>query len=402
MGTTYSSDRPQLTQEQQDIQHLGQIFPFGDEEILRLYRTYNYLEHHQGATRASFLTDWAVHCAFLENQQDRTDELSKLQQERTKILQLIESFILPDSFGEQLQAAAFLRPQVVSSTNSTIEKEQQNDNNFTEASAELDMVAENMAGLEAFFEGAATSCGRRGGRSATINLFKCCSFVSDEAVNILPETQSFASSGMENKAHNEVARASDLIEFGYRVALAAMLLTDHSTNEEGLDPSVYVPDKKMHNHEAIKSLSNSLTQFTKAKREREQGYAYGTTAEASQHESVALITKDDFLEWSESTAPLLSSALPTLMHAIFFPDRPYPPSRTALNFPRLDSESAFFHGATSPMLFSFSCMSSSLGGKWYRIFTSESDGLSFNRLQNSLLGYGATKSHIELITTSRI
>jgi hypothetical protein len=39
------------------------------------------------------------------------------------------------------------------------------------------------------------------------------------------------------------------------------------------------------------------------------------------------------------------------------------------------------------MLFSFASMSKSLGGEWHRLYTSVSDGLSFNRLQNSMLGY---------------
>lgn len=40
------------------------------------------------------------------------------------------------------------------------------------------------------------------------------------------------------------------------------------------------------------------------------------------------------------------------------------------------------------MLFTFACLSSGLHGAYYRLYTSDSDGLSFNRLQNALLGYG--------------
>jgi hypothetical protein len=73
---------------------------------------------------------------------------------------------------------------------------------------------------------------------------------------------------------------------------------------------------------------------------------------------------------------------------MLFPDNPYPPSRSEFIFPRLEGQqSAFFNSDQSPLLFNFATMSPSLCGAWHRLYTTDSDGLSFNRLQNALLGY---------------
>lgn len=77
-----------------------------------------------------------------------------------------------------------------------------------------------------------------------------------------------------------------------------------------------------------------------------------------------------------------------LCFMFFFPDKQFPQTRTALSFPRLLQGSVFFTEPTSPLLFSFACLSTSLGGSWHRLYSSSSDGLSYNRLQNALLGYG--------------
>jgi hypothetical protein len=81
------------------------------------------------------------------------------------------------------------------------------------------------------------------------------------------------------------------------------------------------------------------------------------------------------------------------MFQIFFPGVPYPPSRTSFEFPHISvndgaCSSSFFETPRSPLLFTFACLSSALAGTYHRLYTSDADGLSFNRLQNALLGYG--------------
>lgn len=138
----------------------------------------------------------------------------------------------------------------------------------------------------------------------------------------------------------------------------------------------------------------------------------------------SLVSEQEVQEWTEQVAPILGSALASLTHSIFFPHVPYPPTRTSFDFPSLAGfESSFFTLESSPLLFSFGCMSPALGGEvrfwfltetdsqnaqqrlnsppfiylmflgkcigqYYRLYTSASDGLSFNRLQNALVGYG--------------
>ncbi len=101
------------------------------------------------------------------------------------------------------------------------------------------------------------------------------------------------------------------------------------------------------------------------------------------------VTLEAFMTWAESNAPCISATMETFIHRIFFMDKPYPPSRTEFMFPLLKSQhSAFFQSKkSSPLLFTLASMSPSLGGEWFRLYTSDEDGLSFNRLQNSLLGY---------------
>mmetsp|Transcript_11333 Transcript_11333/g.14201 ORF Transcript_11333/g.14201 Transcript_11333/m.14201 type:complete len:738 (+) Transcript_11333:81-2294(+) len=103
-----------------------------------------------------------------------------------------------------------------------------------------------------------------------------------------------------------------------------------------------------------------------------------------------VVSLEAFINWTELHAPCLSSTIETFIHYIFFadPDKPYPPQLTEFKFPTLQLQhSAFFKCPSSSLLFKFALMSPSLSGNWRRLYTSDCDGLSFNRLQNSLLGY---------------
>ena len=121
--------------------------------------------------------------------------------------------------------------------------------------------------------------------------------------------------------------------------------------------------------------------------ERSAGSASSTSTHV--HGNEHLVSLDVFLEWAEQTAPCLAACLSTFLHHVLFPAMPYPPSRTPFVHPDLGGQpSAFFERPSSPLLFSLACMSPSLGGSWHRLYTSESDGLSFNRLFACLLGYG--------------
>ena len=111
----------------------------------------------------------------------------------------------------------------------------------------------------------------------------------------------------------------------------------------------------------MEALCHSLMEHVKSKKIRDS--PNGTLEDSDEADlQNGVVSKMDFIDWSELHSPLLSSTLPSLMHEVFFPDRPYPPSRTPFLFPSISSESAFFNHPASPLLFSFASMSSSLGG----------------------------------------
>ena len=397
MGTSFSTyGANSLSREQQDIQHLGSRYPFGDGELWKLYRIFH--EKRDRLPEVSFLSEWAAACTILKPDEPRgedpTEDLKRLREEKLMLMQVVENKILPPDFGRKLETAAFSLSEddggigggVGASTVSETDQQR------------LQRVEETrLARLEKFFDGA-SNVGRRGGRKALGVLFDCC----------VVQKNGHGQPGEEN-----LAPAKDLLELGYRLTLASEFLEAASKDEP---MGGWIPPEKA-NQASLEALGKSLLDFVRKKRSR---FNYGGTPPSdSAALDEGLVTKIDFQEWSESVTPVLPSSLATLMHHIFFPEKPYPPSRTPFSFPKLDSDSVFFAEPTSPLLFSFSCMSKSLGGtvrfvvtmetgcllslsescvcvcsvvdasmQWHRLYTSASDGLSFNRLQNALLGYG--------------
>jgi hypothetical protein len=85
---------------------------------------------------------------------------------------------------------------------------------------------------------------------------------------------------------------------------------------------------------------------------------------------------------------MFAYVLPTFFLSILFPGQAIPNSQTKFAFPRISQQaSAFFQLPSSSLLFTIASLSASLDGTYHRLYTSDSDGLSFNRLQNALLGY---------------
>ena len=225
-----------------------------------------------------------------------------------------------------------------------------------------------------------------------------------------------------NDPANIRANANEVLDLGYSLALASAFLSEAaqiSPNLHELDANAFIPD------DLGTAMSKSLLAFAKKCRqeyrahqvsplasgeldldpytgktlsvpadesrfsERSAGSTSASSTSTHVHSNENLVTLDIFLEWAEQTAPCLSASLSTFLHHVLFPDQPYPPSRTPFLYPHLGGQhSAFFDSPSSPLLFTLACMSPSLGGSWHRLYTSESDGLSFNRLFSCLLGYG--------------
>jgi hypothetical protein len=358
-----SSGKPDLTHEQSDIKYLGDRFPFGDSELLRLYRCYVALQQRPPDEKTTFLRDWAVSGIVLApGEANDSDNLQALREKRSIQMQIVESEILPAGFGEKLERVAFLRPADRKSSPA----EQQEEDEYT-----------RMARLDTFFDGLA-NCGSRGGRAALGTLFQAC---------VEGDTHPASSKDLVDKDGNEIkARVIDVLNLAYRMSLATAFLRASEDDQEGLLPDNAASSSSAASAEsmALNSLASSCVDHVCRQRIR-RSVAVDDMDDSDL--DLGYCSKMDFLEWSEATAPLLSTILPTFMHGLLFPEKPYPPSRTPFAFPRLNHESAFFSKSNSTMLFSFASMSKSLGGEWHRLYTSVSDGLSFNRLQNSMLGY---------------
>jgi hypothetical protein len=424
MGITASqSKRSSYDKLRYQLSRIGDQNPFGDDEIMRLSRCMAYLHacsssHSQseqgGLDRENFtrrwLTDLAVFCSTLPPPAEFStdhggirgvyDDLLMLDpnlltpalddehvldtRKRIKyILSVIEERVLPPDFGRTLYERYFalLTPSP----------------SMTEYDQDSPMEAQKKIAwkrLEKFINGA-SEASRRGSRKALTCIFKCCA---------------------DDVSSNE-AKAKVLLDCVYRLSLACAIYSRYMANQEEIlqekrrlllkemdrinetqqdetedevkeipifDPSTLFPLEiddflvnSLLNHAAKDDNIGMTTSIPSV--DTEKGNAGNNDGKVS---------LGAFLDWAEATAPCMSSCLETFMHLVLFPDKAYPPSRSEFIFPNLRGQhSAFFRKEASPLLFSFAAMSPSLGGAWHRLYTSESDGLSFNRLQNALLGY---------------
>ena len=247
--------------------------------------------------------------------------------------------------------------------------------------------------LEAFLEGISVSCGRRGSRAALTKLFL-----------------------LSCKDGSQMANASDVICNAYSLTLAASYLKNVSLHRPNIDKTIFIHEK---NDIDTKSMVDSLIKSAEKQRESGGGfagnfdYSYSATAENASNKNKGVVSLQEFLEWSETTVPMISSALPTFLHVLLsyfstasMPKEGYdkeprfPPGVTPLWIPSLTVEtkesavsrasSAFVDPSTSLFdLFTLSCTSLHLAsGRWHRLFSSEANGLSCNRLMHSILGFG--------------
>lgn len=327
MGASYSSPaEAEITKAQSDIKYLGSRYPFGDDELWKLYKAFHRVQN--APEKISFLTDWAVECVALpvsdSNVDNSKEMLEKLKKERFKTIQVVEQKILPVDFSERLQERNFSTPSC-------------------DSFCESDQHA--LFQLETFFNGL-SNVDRRGGRKTIGVLFDYFSLRKDEV--------SEAGFAVDTRAI-KVADFNEILHLAYRLSLAAAFL---EATKQGMDTSIWIPPPSL-DKKAIEGLGHSLTDFIKRKRTRESPYG---TIDDDPYLEKGFIEKLDLQEWAELNAPVLASSLSTFMFHVFFPDKPFPQTRTAFTFPRLLQESVFFTKPTSPLLFSFACLSNSLGG----------------------------------------
>jgi len=407
MGASASVEKTRL---QQDIEYLGDRMPFGDAELLQVYRVYQKLRQKfrendgdANSKTSSFLNDVGALSASESLGKPRRrspnpptpEEIAKQEQERASLLEerfylleAVELKILPLGFGNKLYTTSFM-----DSSKASEYGEQVSPSPIGEEEDEYT----RMAKLEKFFEGLANGT-RRDRKTVTSCLIRCCTQHPPPAESTETSNNQFANdfayggytaNPATKKIENNFIDPMELIDIGYRLCLAAAFLKEASVgkssedDENDQDMGRFLPsDNPKALNPGLKALSNSLASMATRRKQR----MYHSTSPSD--ELAELVEPEDVYEWVERVAPMFGSILPTFLHALFFPNKAAPPTRSSFDYPRISQESTLFPTNSSPLLFSFGCMSPALGGEFYRLYTSASDGLSFNRLMNALLGYG--------------
>jgi hypothetical protein len=260
--------------------------------------------------------------------------------------------------------------------------------------------------LEDFLEGVSASCGRRGSRASLSKIFAiACS-----------------SGGSIEVGRSTKAEASIIIHVAYCLALAASYLKG-AASQIRLGGKVSCQDFiPRENPKEMQAMVDSLISSAKNRHVEERlggdfGFCYSSSTITNDAHSATggdgtAISLEEFLKWAETEAPMIGSALPTFLHVLFAFFTPaglddgkepsFPPGVTPLWIPTLTIDhnpltvysspsSTFFPAPASSSfdLFALSCTSLTLAsGRWHRLFSSDANGLSSNRLMYSILGYG--------------
>ncbi|KAL7462055.1 hypothetical protein ACHAXS_002454 [Conticribra weissflogii] len=190
--------------------------------------------------------------------------------------------------------------------------------------------------LERFLEGIA-DCGQRGHKEALKIIWLCCS------------------AGVDNELE-----PSRIIDLCFRLGFSSV--------SPDADAHGIVARLESEHDSACESLEKSLAAA---------GNMYG------------MVTKQQFMEWAELTAPQISSTLSTFMHNLLFHGKwlKHRLNFVPFEYPKLDQKSDIFEGVHPPNLFALACASPQMGGKWHNLYSFEFHGHSMNRLQYSILGY---------------
>ena len=349
MGITASTSGP--SQQKTLLQRLGDKFPFSDDELRKLIVCFQHTSSktnvagNEGLETTSFLSD-LVAAASMHSTSPSEDHVVNIEQSRMAHKVKAAEKILPLQFGDHLRLVCF-----------------KNKNNLSYDSFSVDnsqnvKLNEDERELEIFLAGVA-DCSRRGSRMALKVIHACACSLNERSIT----------------------DPKSLIDLCYRLAIASEIIASSSTEEQinEIGSLSDFPD----------ALTKSLIEHKKKINERNINGIY--QQQGSQIKQPEVVSLTEFTSWAETVAPLISSVLSTFIHRVLFPSTPFPPSRTPFIFPNLslsEQPSAFVSSASNPLLFTFGCLAKSLSGKWFRLYTSDFDGLSFNRLQHSLQGYG--------------
>jgi hypothetical protein len=222
---------------------------------------------------------------------------------------------------------------------------------------------------------------------------------------------------------DESISAYDVIELCFEMAS----ITHYLLQEDAFDEADRVTElMKMRNilseNSIMQSMANSLLEY--AKKSREDGHfgQYVNNGASNATPSIIAdgkVTKAELSDWQRKVVPdMILCSLSKFLRVVLFPPgyatsrrnvpTPFPTVRTSKEITSktttklkegeilpllsqifgLNTDERIAGTLLSPPLFAFSSISvSKLGEQWYQIYAGETDGWTFQALENSILGY---------------
>jgi hypothetical protein len=423
MGVSSSTNNDKAA-EQAFIRSLGDRYPLGDAELRKWCWCYIALQHRSSpfSSNNGFLSSLAVWSAIYNKPGPSVSNYNALKEridssrKVSRAISIIEEHIFPPGLSSRIvgglglslnnQNSPLQSPQTFPKPSSSNEEIFAWEHAYYSIQSIISSESISYE-LQDFLEGISSSCGRRGSRSSLSKLFHLASLPNDQG--------------------RKSADASEVIDIAYRLAVATSYLLRLANAEGGADNNIedwksFVPSNDATD---IQSMVGSLLNAAKKQREREGSFGYSSYPAAGQFTTNSnssnntngnnTVYIEEFLEWAETTVPMMASSLSTFLHVLFNffcqknegnPHR-FPPGVAPLLLPTLSIDqtdkkptssatpvssplSSFFTEAnTSFDLFALASTSITLAsGQFHRLFSSEADGLSCNRLMNALIGYG--------------
>lgn len=371
MGSSASKEPTSLRK--QDLKFLGDRCPFGDAELSHLYQVYLAMQVGGQTPQeqcTSFLTDLAVkcmECSQLRRKQPKVEgnEIESLEnvtrvQNQRALLIMLEQDVLPAGFGSRLYETSFRDP----------------------GDGKPDEMGRR-GQLEKFFDGL-SNCTRRGSKASLKVLFAAC---SQKTIKENPPVKAVS--------------ALEFVDLGYRLALATELIREFGSEDAAID-DVYRSPVDSSTDSTLISISKSMLEHRCSRKKRMSPFGHTNESSTASDEPGDHVELEDILEWSEAVSPLFGNILSSFFYDLLFHGRAGQRVGTFFEYPRISHNSAFFHGPNSTLLFMFGILSPALTGSYYRLYTTDDDGLSFNRLMNALLGYaGPTLIVIRTVSESK-
>ena len=397
------------------IRFLGERYPLGDAELRKW--CWCYIALHRSSVPSissssissccSGLTSLAIWSAIYSDPgptesiialNERLESSRKL----SRAISLIEEHILPVGLGSRIIAGLDIKslknkkspqpaplPPFPKPTSSNGEILAWAYSYYSIKSMTIEFLSSGSVSQEFqnFLEGISTSCGRRGSRYGLSKLFNLATLSTDQG--------------------RKSADASELIDIAYRLTVATSYFLKAAAGADDEGWKAYLPAD---NSKGKQSMVGSLINSVKKQREGSadhSSYALTTINSRSPNTNGCnVVFIEEFIEWAEATVPMMACSLSTFLHVIFnfFSQKDegsqrFPPGLTPLLLPAItidqkganqkESLSSFFTEAnTSFDLFALACTSITLSsGRFHRLFSSEADGLSCNRLMHAIFGY---------------